>query len=113
MLSLVSTKRIWSDFAGDSNLGVLFGILVSLPQVPAKVTNYYCKTFLLPSDGDYHVIASDPILDNKRVIHHMILYGCKGNATVEDEPFNCIMGQTNCQDMLLGWTVGEEGTVCM
>ena len=75
------------------------------------MTNYFCKTFRLPSDGDYHVVASDPLLDNTKVIHHMILYGCSKDVKIEKDPFNCIMGQTDCQDMILGWTVGEEGMI--
>ena len=77
--------------------------------MPARVTTYYCKTFLLPHDKDYHIVATEPFLDNKQVIHHMILYGCKEDMVIEKDPFNCIMGSEKCYDMLAGWTVGDEG----
>eukprot|EP00794_Sanderia_malayensis_P011061 gene11061-12229_t len=78
-------------------------------KVPAQETTYLCKTFELPSDQDYHIVASDPILDNRNVIHHMIIYGCDGDMKIEKDPFNCIMGSARCQEMLVGWTVGGEG----
>ena len=82
-------------------------------KVPPRETSYYCKTFELPHDQPYHIVASDPLLNNTLVIHHMILYGCEGNMTIEKEPFNCIMGSAKCQEMLAGWTVGEEGKACI
>ena len=33
-------------------------------------------TFELPQDGDYHMIATKPFIDNEYVMHHILLYGC-------------------------------------
>jgi len=46
--------------------------------VPAQETNYYCMAIQLPSDKPYHLIASNPVIDNIEVIHHIIIYGCAG-----------------------------------
>ena len=78
-------------------------------QLPARETTYFCKTFELPSDQDYHIVATEPVLDNTLVIHHMILSGCKGDHVIEQDPYNCIMGNAKCSDSLGGWTVGQEG----
>lgn len=45
-------------------------------SVPNFETNYFCMTFDLPTDGDYHVIAMTPVIDNVNVMHHILLFGC-------------------------------------
>ena len=45
-------------------------------KIPKRVTNYYCQGFALPSDTDYHMIASEPVIDNTEVMHHIIVFGC-------------------------------------
>eukprot|EP00795_Rhopilema_esculentum_P007433 gene7433-13194_t len=79
-------------------------------KVPAQLTTYYCKTMTLPHDQDYHITATEPVLDNTKVIHHMLLYGCDGDMEIEEKPFNCVMGSDRCKDLLAGWTVGSEGS---
>ena len=44
--------------------------------VPDKATSYTCLSFDLPTDGDYHMIAFEPVVDNEEVLHHIALYGC-------------------------------------
>lgn len=44
--------------------------------VPMEETNYYCMAFEFPQDGDYHMIATEPIIDNVHVMHHILLFGC-------------------------------------
>lgn len=44
--------------------------------VPVEETNYYCMAFEFPQDGDYHMIATEPIIDNIHVMHHILLFGC-------------------------------------
>ncbi len=78
-------------------------------KVPAQETTYFCKTFKLPSDRDYHIVASEAVLDNTKVIHHMIIRGCSEDIEIEKEPFHCIMGSSRCKDILAAWTVGSEG----
>lgn len=45
-------------------------------RVPMEETNYYCMAFEFPQDGDYHMIATEPIIDNIHVMHHILLFGC-------------------------------------
>lgn len=73
------------------------------------MTTLHCKTFLLPHDQDYHIVASDPVLDNPRVVHHMLLYGCNTDMVIEKEPIDCPRGNVNCVYMIAGWTVGRDG----
>lgn len=46
-------------------------------SVPDSVTTYMCMKFKLPTDGDYHIIAEEPVIDNDHVVHHMIMFGCQ------------------------------------
>ncbi|GFS21257.1 dopamine beta-hydroxylase [Elysia marginata] len=46
--------------------------------IPPTETNYYCMTFNLPSDQDYHIVANEGIIDNANVLHHQLLYACEG-----------------------------------
>jgi hypothetical protein len=46
--------------------------------IPAQVTSYYCMTFDLGLDPnvEYHLIGSEPLIDNKNVMHHITVKGC-------------------------------------
>ncbi|CAH1796343.1 unnamed protein product [Owenia fusiformis] len=85
-------------------------------QVPALETNYYCITVELPEDGDYHLIATTPIINNTYVMHHMLLFGCKeGDLTGENDarkrfakPTLCGM-DTVCRNIISTWTLGLAG----
>ena len=48
--------------------------------VPAKETSYFCFNFQLPDDQEYHLIATEPIIDNPNVMHHMVLLGCDNSG---------------------------------
>lgn len=45
-------------------------------EVPAVETTYMCMGFKLPGDKRYQMIGTEPILDNIKFPHHMLLYGC-------------------------------------
>ncbi|XP_061173636.1 DBH-like monooxygenase protein 2 homolog [Saccostrea echinata] len=77
--------------------------------VPPWETNYYCMTFDLLTDGDYHLIGSQPLIDNADVLHHMILYGCKDTVFATTTPQSCGMKKQNCDDMIALWAVGFNG----
>ena len=50
-------------------------LLYEEAPVPEVDTTYVCQLFAVPSDGDYHIIAGEPILDNTNVMHHLLVYG--------------------------------------
>ncbi|CAH1792669.1 unnamed protein product [Owenia fusiformis] len=86
-------------------------------QVPATETNYYCMTVELPVDGDYHLIATTPTIDNAYVMHHMLLFGCKEDDLTGDDsdvrtkfatPRLCGM-DTGCKNIITTWTLGSAG----
>lgn len=48
-----------------------------------------CMTFELPNDDEYHMIAYEPIIANKNVMHHILVFGCvdtEGQGTPADLP---------------------------
>ena len=57
-----------------------------LTAVPAKETTYMCMTFDLPQDGDFHVIADQPNIDNEYVAHHILIYGCDNGSGEFNKP---------------------------
>ncbi|CAH1794491.1 unnamed protein product [Owenia fusiformis] len=85
--------------------------------VPSEETSYICLTVPLPDDGDYHLIAQTPIINNTNVMHHMLLYGCRDEELVEGDgdvrtrfqtPKSCKMG-VGCNNILAKWALGASG----
>ncbi|XP_005109973.1 tyramine beta-hydroxylase, partial [Aplysia californica] len=77
--------------------------------VPAKETTYICQVFEIP-EGDFHMVATQPIIYNEGVLHHMSLFGCAGDEEITNQPFECDMLATqNCQDFISIWSVGLAG----
>jgi dopamine beta-monooxygenase len=48
--------------------------------VDSRETIYKCMVFDYPQDGDYHMIANEPVLDNLNIMHHILLIGCDGTG---------------------------------
>ena len=54
-----------------------FSFSQALLKRPTKETTYQCQYFELPKDRDYHLIASEPYIDNANVMHHIVVKGCE------------------------------------
>ncbi|KAL3870621.1 hypothetical protein ACJMK2_038669 [Sinanodonta woodiana] len=81
--------------------------------VPPIETKYKCMLFDLPQDGDYHLVATNVILDNVNMMHHILVFGCTGtvasNITL-NEPYDCAMSPGGaCSDIIGLWSVGLLG----
>ena len=50
-------------------------------KVPAQETTYQCQYMELSNDRDYHLIASEPYIDNANVMHHIIFRGCPDSVS--------------------------------
>ena len=49
-------------------------------NIPGKETHHHCVVLELPEEDkelDLHMIATTPSLDNKMVMHHMLIYACE------------------------------------
>lgn len=80
--------------------------------VPAEETTYMCAVFDFPEpDSDVHVIATTPVLDNRQVMHHAVLFGCTGEVdTSFYSPYRCGMSaHENCSTIVSIWTLGQNG----
>lgn len=53
-------------------------ITMKFPEtsVPDDTTNI-CMNFELPSDGEYHVIANEGLIDNPDLTHHVLVFACQ------------------------------------
>ncbi|KAK3098156.1 hypothetical protein FSP39_016749 [Pinctada imbricata] len=89
-------------------------------EIPRASTTYICMIVDAPTDQDYHIVASSPIIDNTDMVHHILLYGCVEDGPYgpleqsSNEPFTCGMGATmQCMtDLLSVWVIGSKGE-CM
>ncbi|CAH1778940.1 unnamed protein product [Owenia fusiformis] len=83
-------------------------------KVPAQETNYFCQTFDIPTDQDYHMIASKPIINNTAVMHHTIVFGCIGGDDVgsmyrEAVPCGMRPADMRCAQIIFIWALGSPG----
>ncbi|CAH1778685.1 unnamed protein product [Owenia fusiformis] len=85
-------------------------------KVPAQKTNYYCQTFDIPTDQDYHIIASKPIINNTAVMHHSVIFGCLGGygddaGSMYNTASPCGMRPSDdrCTQMIIAWSLGFHG----
>ncbi|XP_046545885.1 tyramine beta-hydroxylase-like [Haliotis rubra] len=77
--------------------------------VPAKETTYICMTFDLDDSQDYHMIATEPEIDNVDIMHHIILYGCTDDAPAIESPRECDMSTPSCEEVTGSWAIGVPG----
>ena len=70
--------------------------------VPAEVTTYICMLFRVPDEVSLHLVAMQPLLNNTRVVHHMLLFGCRDGG--EWVPVTSDLSVCTCQSecLLLG-----------
>ena len=50
-------------------------------KVPAQETTYTCIIVEVPEVEDHHMVANKPLVDNEKVVHHLLVYGCGGKPT--------------------------------
>ncbi|BFZ05846.1 hypothetical protein BsWGS_08885 [Bradybaena similaris] len=95
------------------NKSLVSSIDLTFPEIPIPPTdtNYYCMSFDLPGDQDYHIVANEPVISNHKVLHHMLLYGCdNSNETSILRPTICgMIGASNCMTLIGTWTLGVSG----
>uniref|UniRef100_A0A2C9JLJ9 Copper type II ascorbate-dependent monooxygenase C-terminal domain-containing protein n=1 Tax=Biomphalaria glabrata TaxID=6526 RepID=A0A2C9JLJ9_BIOGL len=112
MRDMCKPKEFVCPGLNESDVHTLNMSLPSGTKVPAKPTTYMCQIYdfesLVPA-GDYHLIAVEPRLDNKYVMHHIVLFGCTDDQVASD-PFECgMVASEKCQQFLSVWTVGLAG----
>lgn len=53
-------------------------------SIPSNKTTYMCYNFVLPNDSTADIIAIEPVADNIRIVHHMLLFGCSAKPLGKD-----------------------------
>ncbi|KAK7114201.1 hypothetical protein V1264_000300 [Littorina saxatilis] len=110
------SKNTWVDCsAGEFSCDYIndpdvLNMTIRFPRtkVPAAETSYVCFNFNLPTDQEYHLIATKPLI-NHNVMHHMVLPSCQGTVDLLSEPQDCMMGTPGCTTSLGIWTLGMTG----
>ncbi|XP_033732461.1 tyramine beta-hydroxylase-like isoform X2 [Pecten maximus] len=84
--------------------------------VPTTSKSSYCMVTDLPTDGDYHLLANKPYINNDDVVHQILLYGCdetSSNAILTfpvNTPKVCNTAIRQQCNVLIGkWTDGLSG----
>jgi dopamine beta-monooxygenase len=73
-------------------------------------TQYICKNFKYSELGlkeESHAVKFEPIIDNARMLHHMIIYECSFNVNTTDPEFSCLNDMPRCEMTYL-WAVGGK-----
>ncbi|KAL4219111.1 hypothetical protein ACF0H5_021694 [Mactra antiquata] len=93
-----------------------FTVTLPRPKVPAKETSHMCMVFEFPEEGDFHMVAVTPIIDNPRILHHIIVTGCANDKQTKHdvgELYECELDfDKACIDTLSVWALGMNGE-CM
>lgn len=67
-------KKVWYLYLGVRQQPAR----LELTAVPAKETTYICKIFEFEDNAnDYHLIATEPIINNSYILHHIVIFGCE------------------------------------
>ncbi|XP_046375743.2 dopamine beta-hydroxylase-like isoform X2 [Haliotis rufescens] len=88
-----------------------FDIRIPETEVPDSETTYVCQQFKVPDEETYHAVAFEPLIDNRDVMHHLLLFGCAEDIG-DMNPHQCSGIDQRCQSWLAQWTVGVKGQVC-
>ncbi|XP_041370326.1 peptidyl-glycine alpha-amidating monooxygenase-like [Gigantopelta aegis] len=110
-------KEFRCDTVNDTDMK---NITLQFPvtDIPSTETNYYCMLFDLPVKNAHHLVAVQPVIDNKDIVHHMLVFGCNPSFTRYDSmskttPYPCgMVPHRSCSQIIGTWTVGSLGE-CM
>ncbi|KAK6979896.1 tyramine beta-hydroxylase [Biomphalaria glabrata] len=96
-----------------NNKTITRDLRLSPTLVPEKETTYYCQLFDLRLTSDHHMVATQPLITTKLVVHHVLLFGCNPRESLENvtrSPYLCDMvPHTHCNSLIGAWTIGSPG----
>lgn len=72
--------------------------------VPASVTTYMCQGLELPHDQTYQSVYYKPLISNRDIVHHMIVYVC--DSPVDKTAAECNGMKKGCNGIMYAWAVG-------
>uniref|UniRef100_A0A0B7A301 Copper type II ascorbate-dependent monooxygenase C-terminal domain-containing protein n=1 Tax=Arion vulgaris TaxID=1028688 RepID=A0A0B7A301_9EUPU len=124
--SMYPTQKEWMESAcksdgldcpalNDTNVRNVSVRITPGSKIPPQETTYACQIFDLnelglPLNQDFHMIGVEPIIDNRNVLHHMVLFGCTDATETTSEYYECgMIAAESCQDFLHVWAVGLDG----
>ncbi|XP_055997218.1 DBH-like monooxygenase protein 1 isoform X2 [Ostrea edulis] len=83
------------------------------PQaIPKELTTYACQQFQVPHTERYEAVAFEPIIGNRDVVHHMLLFGCEndmGTSTIHQ----CGAQDGTCSTWFAQYSLGVRGPICL
>ncbi|XP_053098000.1 DBH-like monooxygenase protein 2 homolog [Pangasianodon hypophthalmus] len=85
-----------------------FDLTMTNFTIPALTTYYHCKIMSLPAfDTKHHIYRIEPVIQNKDIVHHLLLYRCPPSVTKPSEE-RCYSREkeTDCFTVVAVWGVG-------
>ncbi|XP_046692570.1 DBH-like monooxygenase protein 2 homolog [Silurus meridionalis] len=78
--------------------------------VPTQNTYYHCKIMSLPVfDRKYHIYRIEPVIQNRDIVHHLLLYRCPPSVKQHSEkPCYSKNTQAECIQAVAVWGTGGE-----
>ncbi|ESP03248.1 hypothetical protein LOTGIDRAFT_237776 [Lottia gigantea] len=82
-----------------------------ITPVPSNETSYICMEFDLDTSDDFHLIATEALVNNSNVMHHAVLFGCASDDhDIKDTPHQCgMVASDECQQIMSIWVLGSAG----
>ncbi|MEW5300768.1 MAG: hypothetical protein WDW36_003674 [Sanguina aurantia] len=95
-----------ADAAADHDLKT-FNLTMPNVAIPSvNVTNYMCSHVEVPVSGKQHIVRYLPVVQNPRLVHHMILFSCSSPPNATGDLFLCPRMDEGCQTFTIGWAPG-------
>ncbi len=76
----------------------------SMPQ--NQLDQYVCYGVDVPATAAKHIVAFSPKVDNKKIVHHMLLF--RAPSTVSSTPTPCSAGGSLQWSLMFGWAPGGK-----
>jgi hypothetical protein len=107
----------------DNKLIKKVDIIFDKVEVPMKSTGYTCRLYNINrminpngnqkdktgKDVPYHAIAFEPIIDNEKYVHHIVVFACNyKNVFYNEKMFECTNSIRDCFQTLIIWAVGQK-----
>ncbi|XP_019727004.1 DBH-like monooxygenase protein 2 homolog isoform X2 [Hippocampus comes] len=78
--------------------------------IPPQDTYYHCRVMKFPTFvTKHHIIQFEPVIENRDLVHHMLLYSCPSSVTTAYDG-ECYQGHSGdrCYAIVGAWAVGSQ-----
>ena len=104
-VGLSADRPVWEAPTGSPDGMEYFDLLApSFDVTPTTLDLYQCFTFEIPVDGERHIVRMEPMVDESRVLHHIVVLR-DTDHTAPLTPHTCY-SMSQGADFLYSWAPG-------